>query len=333
MKKDPKLLALHARASNNEIEILKSKTCSCFFCRQTYSARLVNDWINDARGVTAICPECGMDAVIGDAGGEAMDKALLKEMNRADYGEDYMEKHPAAAKKYALRYQEGKITHTAANEALYVQYLYALASQGDQEAAFSLGQLFENGSDFTPADPKMAFAYYGMSCLAKDGGALTRLGVLSESGALGKVDGAGAYQCYAKAMAMGSLEGLIHFCDCYLKGVYVIQDPSFAYECLTSIWDECYRRFILTTGKDINIFPQASYRLGVLFMDGIGTAKDPVLALRLFLYAEFAYGLLKNQGQLKKEETAEAEETEKRIEEIAKTYKLKKQDPVFDNDT
>lgn len=136
MKKDPKLLALHARASNNEIEILKSKTCSCFFCRQTYSARLVNDWINDARGVTAICPECGMDAVIGDAGGEAMDKALLKEMNLAYYGEDYMEKHPAAAKKYVLRYQEGKITHKAANEALYVQYLYSLASQGDQEAAF-----------------------------------------------------------------------------------------------------------------------------------------------------------------------------------------------------
>lgn len=333
MKKDPKLIALHSHASNNEIEILKSKTCSCFFCRQSYSARLVNDWINDARGVTAICPECGMDAVLGDQGGEPIDKALLKEMNLAYYGEDYMEKHPAAAKKYVARYQEGKITHKAANEALYIQYLYSLASQGDQEAAYSLGELFENGSEFTPADPKVAFSYYGMSCLAKDGGALTRLGVLSESGALGKADPAGAYQCYAKAMAMGSLEGLIHFCDCYLKGVFVVQDPSFAYECLTSIWDECYRRFILTTGKDINIFPDASYRLGVMFLEGIGCAKDPVLALRLFLYAEFAFALLKSQGQLKKEQETEAGDTEKRIEDIAKTYKLKKQDPVFDNDT
>ena len=121
-------------------------------------------------------------------------------MNLAYYGEDYMEKHPAAAKKYVARYQEGKITHKAANEALYIQYLYSLASQGDQEAAYSLGELFENGSEFTPADPKVAFSYYGMSCLAKDGGALTRLGVLSESGALGKADPAGAYQCYAKAM-------------------------------------------------------------------------------------------------------------------------------------
>jgi hypothetical protein len=181
--------------------------------------------------------------------------------------------------------------------------------------------------------PRVAFSYYGMSCLAKDGGALTRLGVLSESGALGKVDGAGAYQCYAKAMAMGSLEGLIHFCDCYLKGVYVIQDPSFAYECLTSIWDECYRRFHFDDGQRHQHLPSSFVSFGMLFMDGIGTAKDPVLALRLFLYAEFAYGLLKNQGQLKKEETAEAEETEKRIEEISKTYKLKKQDPVFDNDT
>jgi hypothetical protein len=102
MKKDPKLIALHSHASNNEIEILKSKTCSCFFCRQTYSARLVNDWINDARGVTAICPECGMDAVLGDAGGEADRQSLFKEMNLAYYGEDYMEKHPAAAKKYVV---------------------------------------------------------------------------------------------------------------------------------------------------------------------------------------------------------------------------------------
>jgi TPR repeat protein len=333
MKKDPKLIALHSHASNNEIEILKSKTCSCFFCRQTYSARLVNDWINDERGVTAICPECGMDAVIGDGGNAPLDKATLKELNLAYYGEDYMEKHPVAAQKYVLRYQKGKITHKAANEALYIQYLYSLASHGDADSAYALGQLFENGSEFTPADPKTAFSYYGMNCLSKDGRALVRLGVLSESGVLGKADPAGAYQCYAKAMAMGSLDGLIHFTDCYLHGIFVLPDFSFASECLTSIWDECYRRFVATTGKDINIFPQASYRLGVLFLEGKGPDKDPVLALRLFLYAEFGYALLKAQGPLSKQDEMEAADSEARIEQIAKTFKLRKQDPVFDNDT
>ena len=333
MKKDPKLIDIHSHAANNEIEILKSKTCSCFFCRQTYSARLVNDWINDERGVTAICPECGMDAVVGDASGIPLDKTLLKEMNLAYYGEDYMAKHPAAAKKYIQRYEEGKITHKAANEALYIQYLYGLATSGDAEAAFSLAQLYERGSEFTPADPKVAFSYYGMQCLAKDGDALTRLGVLSENGSLGKADPQGAYQCYAKAMAMGSLDGLVHFCDCYEKGIAVLPDPSFAFECLSGIWDESYRRFLVTTGKDINIFPDSSYRLGCMLIDGNGTPKDPVLALRLFLYAEFAYELKRASSPLSKDNETELADSLARIDTIAKTYKLRKQDPVFDNDT
>lgn len=333
MKKDPKLIALHSHATNNEIEILKSTTCSCFFCRQTYSARLVNDWVSDERGVSAICPECGMDAVIGDACGLPLDKATLKELNLAYYGEDYMEKNPTAAKKYVQRYKEGKITHKAANEALYIQYLYSLASRGDSEAAFALASLYEYGSEFTPADPKVAFSYYGMSCLAKDGEALTHLGMLSESGLLGKKDEQGAYQCYAKAMAMGSLEGLIRFCDCYRKGIFVLPDSTFAFECLNGIWDESYRRFSLSTGKDINIFPDISYRLGSMFMDGSGTGKDLILALRLLLYAEFGYNLMKSQNLLRKDLAIELQDDEERIESLAKTFKLKKQDPVFDNDT
>jgi hypothetical protein len=333
MKKDPKIIELHSHAENNEIEILKSKTCSCFFCRQTYSARLVNDWISDERGVTAICPECGMDAVIGDACGLPLDKPTLKEMNLAYYGEDYMEKHPAAAKKYVERYKEGKITHKPANEALYIQYLYSLASQGEEDAAFSLGELYELGSEFTAADPQVAFSYYGMECLSKNGDALTRLGVLSENGSLGKIDAKGAYECYAKAMAMGSLEGLIHFCDCYRKGIFVNPDPSFAFDCLTGIWDQAYSRFSMTTGKDVNIFPDCSYRLGAMFMEGNGTEKDTLLALRLLLYAQFGYELLRSQGLLKANLEGEYQDTLNRIDSLAKTYKLRKQDPVFDNDT
>jgi hypothetical protein len=333
MKKDPKLIELHSHATNNEIEILKSTNCSCFFCRQTYDARKVNDWVSDERGVSAICPECGMDAVIGDACGIPLDKATLKELNLAYYGEDYMEKNPTASKKYVERYKEGKITHKAANEALYIQYLYSLACRGDGEAAFALGSLYEYGSEFTAKDPKVAFSYYGMNCLAKDGEALTHLGVLSESGALGKKDEQGAYQCFAKAMAMGSLEGLLRFCDCYTKGIFVLPDPTFAFDCLNGIWDESYRRFAVTTGKDINIFPDISYRLGAMFMDGNGTSKDLILALRLFLYAEFGYNLMKAQGQLRSDLAEELADVEARIEILAKTYKLKKQDPVFDNDT
>lgn len=333
MKTDPHLLSIRAHASNNEIEILQSKSCSCFFCRQTYDARKVNDWINDERGVTAICPECGMDAVIGDASGVVLDKDLLKEMNLAFYGEDYMEKHPIAAKKYVDRYKQGKITHKAANESLYIQYLYLLASQGDQDAAYDLADLYENGSEFTSPDPKVAFSYYAMDCLKKDGDALTRLGVLSENGSLGKADPQGAYECYAKAMAMGSLGSLIHFADCYRKGIFVPKDEDFAFSCLSEIWPEAYARFLSSSGKDVNIFPDASYRLGVMFMDGVGTRGDHVMALKLMLYAELGYNLLQTSGLLKGELVGEKEDCLKRISLLAKEYHLSKQDPVFDNDT
>jgi TPR repeat protein len=333
MKKDPRLLQLHAHASNNEIEILHSTNCSCFFCRQSYSARSVNDWVNDTRGVTALCPECGMDAVIGDACGLPLDKTTLKEMNLAFYGEDYMEKHPAAAKKYVKRYEEGKITHKAANEALYIQYLYSLASGGDSDSAFSLGQLYENGTEFTKADPKAAFSYYAMQCLSKDGEALSRLGVLCENGSMGKIDQRGAFECYCKAMAMGSMEGLIHYCDCYLNGVFVVPNPEFAFDVLSSIWTESYRRFVLTNGKDINIFPDSSYRLGKMFHQGLGTKKDDVMALRFFLFAQFGYNLLSSSGLLKGALEKEALDADALVDKLSTLYKLKKQDPVFDNDT
>jgi len=333
MKTDPKFLELAKHSSHNEIEILHSKTCSCYFCRQTYNARDVNDWTNDKGGVTALCPVCGMDSVIGDASGVPLDKNLLKDLNQAFYGEDYMEKHPAAALKYVERYKQGNITHKKVNESLYIQYLSLLAGQGNSVSAYDLGQLYENGTEFTPKDPKTAFFYYGMACLSSDGGALTRLGVLSESGALGSVDLRGAYECYAKGMAMGCLEALVHFADCYSKGLFVEKNPTFAYDILSSVWPECYSRFAGSSGKDVNIFPDVAYRLGTYYLTGGKATKDPRLALRFFLYAQFGFHLLQSAGLSTNEILGDLAAVEKAIEELAHRFRLVKQDPAFDNDT
>ena len=333
MKQDTRLAALAKHSSNNEIEILHSKDCSCYFCRQTYSAREVNDWINDERGVTAICPVCGMDSVIGDACGTPIDKVLLKELNLAFYGEDYMEKHPSAALKYVQRYKNGNITHKKVNEALYIQYLCLLAGLGNSSAAFDLGQLYENGTEFTAQDPKTAFSYYAMKCLSSDGGALTRLGVLSESGALGKADPRGAYECYAKGMAMGSLEALVRFADCYAKGLFVEPNPLFAYDILSSVWPEIYSRFTATSGKDINIFPDVAYRLASFAYKGVGGPADARVALRYYLFAQFGFELMKNAGTLTSELNECYADSLSAIDLISKKYHLVKQDPVFDNDT
>jgi TPR repeat protein len=333
MKIDEKLVTLHNKATDNDISILHSNTCSCFFCRQTYSARKVNDWITDNNGVTAICPECGMDAVIGDEGGEPLDKVTLKALNLAYYGEDFMENHPDAALKYINRYKQGKITHKKTNEALYIQYLALLARSGNSDAALSLGTLYEFGDEFTTPDPKEAFSYYASQLLHGEATALDRIGLLLESGKLGKVDEKGAYESFAKSMALGSLDSLVHFADCYSKGINVVRDDDFAFQILSDVFPEIYQRFVTTTGKDINIFPQLCYRLGIDYEYGRGIILDEGNALRFFLFAEFGYNLIKSSGLLKGELVEEFNDTEAHIQELAIKMKLHKDDPVFDNDT
>ncbi|MCI1245109.1 MAG: sel1 repeat family protein [Bacilli bacterium] len=333
MKNEKELTELAKHSKHNEIEIIKSKTCSCYFCRQSYSARDVNDWVNDKDGVTAICPICGMDAVIGDACGIPFGKADLKELNLAYYGDDYMGKHPAAALKYVERYKRGAITHKRVNENLYIQYLSLLAGRGNSQAAYDLGELYENGSEFTPADPKAAFSYFAMKCLSSDGGALTRLGTLSESGALGKEDPKGAYECYAKGMAMGSMDALVHFADCYIRGVFVEKNQEFAFDVLSSVWPDCYARFVASGGKEINVFPDVAFRLGVFFLYGTPFGKDSRVALRYFLYAKFGFELMKSAGLATAESESALGEVTKKIADLAKKFGLKRQDPVFDNDT
>ncbi len=330
---DQKLIDIQKRTHNNEVQILHSKTCSCLFCRQTYDARLVNDWVNDEHGMNAICPECGMDAVIGDNGGEPIDKALLKELNLAFYGEDYMSGHPDAAFKFVKRYQEGKITHKKTNEALYIQYLALLAGQGRADAAFSLGILYEFGDEFTEKDPKTAFGYYGSPSLRDDGEALARMGIMCANGAIGKADERGAYEAFAKGMAMGSLKAFIGFSDCYMDGIGVNPDSFFAFDLLASIWNESYHRFTLSTGKDINVFPDLCYRLGLAYELGTGTLKDLPTALRFYLLSEFAYRLKESVSELLEEDKKAFDDLEKRIEEAAKTLNVARGDPAFDNDT
>lgn len=333
MKIDSPLEELHERAHDNEIEILGSKTCSCFFCRQTYDARKVNDWVNGQNGMTAICPECGMDAVIGDKGGEPLSKETLKALNLAYYGEDYMEKHPDAAKKFIERYQNKKITHKKSNELLYIQYLSLLAGRGDSTSALSLADLYENGDEFTNPDAKEAFSYYASASLRHNGLAMTRLGVLSQSGALGKPDYRGAYESFAKGMALGSLDALLHFSDCYRDGIGVNPDASFAYGVIADIFSESLARFVLTSGKDANIFPDLCYRLGIDSEKGLGVEVDEPSALRFFLLAEFGFRCLAEQSPLNSEDMLVSSDASNQIDAIASKHGLHRDDPVFDNDT
>lgn len=57
----------HQHSSHHRAEISRSNVCGCFYCLGTFAPSTINEWVAD--GVTAVCPQCGIDAVLGDASG------------------------------------------------------------------------------------------------------------------------------------------------------------------------------------------------------------------------------------------------------------------------
>lgn len=71
----------HEHSRNNKKEILASKTCGCFYCREMFDPKEIKNWIKEGEG-TAQCPYCFIDSVIGDASGIPITSAFLQEMHR-----------------------------------------------------------------------------------------------------------------------------------------------------------------------------------------------------------------------------------------------------------
>ncbi len=65
----------------NRIELEASVLCGCFYCISIYSPSEMVDWIGDSEGLTADCPRCGIDAVIGSASGFPITSEFLNRMN------------------------------------------------------------------------------------------------------------------------------------------------------------------------------------------------------------------------------------------------------------
>ena len=57
----------------NEIE--ESGSCGCFSCLIVFPSKDIIEWTDDdnPKGKTAICPNCGIDSVIGSASGYPID--------------------------------------------------------------------------------------------------------------------------------------------------------------------------------------------------------------------------------------------------------------------
>lgn len=61
------LEAAHKRSFRNKPCIEQSNVCGCFYCRRTCMPSEIKEYVR--KDDTAICPHCGIDALLGDNSG------------------------------------------------------------------------------------------------------------------------------------------------------------------------------------------------------------------------------------------------------------------------
>ena len=71
----------HRFSSDHRERLLKDEKCGCFHCLEIFDPKEITDWIEDPAG-TAVCPYCGVDAVIGQHSGDPITQEFLEKMKR-----------------------------------------------------------------------------------------------------------------------------------------------------------------------------------------------------------------------------------------------------------
>jgi hypothetical protein len=68
---------LHRHTHGNRAELEASEACGCLACERIYFPDEVQRWLVDRAGETAVCPHCGIDAVVGSASGIPITPSVL----------------------------------------------------------------------------------------------------------------------------------------------------------------------------------------------------------------------------------------------------------------
>ena len=79
------IIKAHDHCRNHREELLKSELCGCFFCLAIFKPWSIREWLdveNGRAGPTALCPNCGIDAVIGSKSGYPITQEFLKAMEK-----------------------------------------------------------------------------------------------------------------------------------------------------------------------------------------------------------------------------------------------------------
>jgi len=81
MNNEQNIIKAHQFSINHKTQLLKDKICGCFYCLKIFSPNEIETWVEDKLDGTALCPYCGIDAVIGESSGYPITKDFLSKMN------------------------------------------------------------------------------------------------------------------------------------------------------------------------------------------------------------------------------------------------------------
>ena len=76
-----RLEAIWHFCGNHEPLVWRSARCGCFHCESFFAPTEIEDWVD--RMSTALCPRCGVDAVLPDVPLYVLNAELLREMHEA----------------------------------------------------------------------------------------------------------------------------------------------------------------------------------------------------------------------------------------------------------
>ena len=86
----PDIASAHAHCYRHRAEVEASASCGCFYCLAVFPPSRISEWVDWPEGTpadlelslgtTALCPECGIDSVIGSASGLPIDAKFLSAM-------------------------------------------------------------------------------------------------------------------------------------------------------------------------------------------------------------------------------------------------------------
>lgn len=75
----------HKFSSSHRAELENDKVCGCFDCMRIFSPSEIEEWVPetpDGECVTAVCPYCGDDSIIGESSGYPITPEFLFEMKK-----------------------------------------------------------------------------------------------------------------------------------------------------------------------------------------------------------------------------------------------------------